>query len=104
MALCTLCAAFLAYDLRGSKLSLEDRLSTLAAIVGENSSAALEFSDPTTATEVLQRPPFGADRWSPHASTTGPDTCSPAIVVQYHPAAWTVLLRLQASHKTTTIL
>ncbi len=53
LALCTLCAAFLAYDLRGSKLSLEDRLSTLAAIVGENSSAALEFSDPTTATEVL---------------------------------------------------
>ena len=53
LALCTLCAAFLAYDLRGSKLSLEDRLSTLAAIVGENSAAALEFSDPTTATEVL---------------------------------------------------
>jgi PAS domain S-box-containing protein len=53
LALCTLCAAFLAYDLRGSKLSLEDRLSTLAAIVGENSAAALEFSDSTTATEVL---------------------------------------------------
>ncbi len=54
MALCTLCAAFLAYDLRDSKRSLEDRLSTLAAIVGENSAAALEFHDPKAASDVLR--------------------------------------------------
>jgi len=53
MALCILCVAFLAYDLRGSRLSVEDRLSTLASIVGENSTAALQFLDPTAAAGVL---------------------------------------------------
>jgi PAS domain S-box-containing protein len=53
MALCTLCAAFLTYDLRASRLSVKDRLSTLAAIVGENSAAALIFRDPAAASDVL---------------------------------------------------
>lgn len=53
VALCILYAAFLAYDLHGSRLSLEDRVSTLAAIVGENSAATLEFRDTAAASEIL---------------------------------------------------
>jgi diguanylate cyclase (GGDEF)-like protein len=54
LALATLTAAFLLLDSFSSRSQLQSRLSTLADVVGQNSTAALHFSDSTAATEVLQ--------------------------------------------------
>jgi diguanylate cyclase (GGDEF)-like protein len=54
VASATLMAAFLAYDSVNSHTQLESRLSTLANIVGQNSTAALLFDDRAAAVEVLQ--------------------------------------------------
>jgi PAS domain S-box-containing protein len=54
IALCVLCASILTYDLRSSRVSLSDRLSTLAAVLGDNSAAALAFHDGDAATDVLK--------------------------------------------------
>jgi len=53
-ALATLTAAFLVLDSLSARAQLQSRLSTLADIVGQNSTAALHFSDSTAAVEVLQ--------------------------------------------------
>ena len=53
-SLATLTAAFLVLDTLSARAQLQSRLSTLADIVGQNSTAALHFSDSTAAVEVLQ--------------------------------------------------
>ena len=54
MAVATLMATFLAFDSISSRVQLQSRLSTLAEIVGQNSTAALNFEDRDAAVEVLQ--------------------------------------------------
>jgi diguanylate cyclase (GGDEF)-like protein len=54
MASVTLMFAFLAFDSVTSHTQLKDRLATLADIVGQNSTAALNFDDQQAALEVLQ--------------------------------------------------
>jgi len=54
VASATLMGALLAYDSVSSHEQLENRLSTLANIVGQNSTAALLFDDRAAAMEVLQ--------------------------------------------------
>jgi GGDEF domain-containing protein len=53
-ALGTLTAALLVFDSIGSRALLQNRLSTLADVVGQNSTAALNFNDPPAAVEVLE--------------------------------------------------
>ena len=47
-------AAFLAYDLVTYRRAMENDLSTLADLIGSNSTAALTFNDPKAAKEILQ--------------------------------------------------
>src|SRR5580704_6748203 len=47
-------AAFLAYDLVTYRSVMENDLSTLADLIGSNSTAALTFNDPGAAKEILQ--------------------------------------------------
>ena len=47
-------AAFLAYDLVTYRSGMENDLSTLADLIGSNSTAALTFNDPGAAKEILQ--------------------------------------------------
>ncbi|MGC2300351.1 MAG: diguanylate cyclase [Acidobacteriaceae bacterium] len=54
VASATLMGALLAYDSVSSHEQLQNRLSTLANIVGQNSTAALLFDDRAAAMEVLQ--------------------------------------------------
>jgi diguanylate cyclase (GGDEF)-like protein len=54
IALGTLTTAFLMVDSISSRDSLNARLSTLADVVGKNSTAALNFSDHAAASEVLE--------------------------------------------------
>jgi diguanylate cyclase (GGDEF)-like protein len=54
MALGTLMAAFLVFDNISSHSQLQNRLFTLADVVGQNSTAALNFNDSTAAVEVLE--------------------------------------------------
>jgi len=54
VASATLMAVFVAYDSMNAHTQLENRLSTLANIVGQNSAAALLFDDRPAAMEVLQ--------------------------------------------------
>ena len=54
MASVTLMFALLAFDSITSHAQLQDRLTTLADIVGQNSTAALNFDDHRAALEVLQ--------------------------------------------------
>jgi len=54
IALCTLLAALLVFDNTSSHSLLRSRLSTLAEIVGQNSSAALNFTDKDAAGEILE--------------------------------------------------
>ena len=53
MAAAVLIASFLAPDLVSAHSQLQGRLSTLADIVGQNSTAALNFDDRDAAMEVL---------------------------------------------------
>jgi diguanylate cyclase (GGDEF)-like protein len=54
IAAVTLMAAFLAFDSVNARAQLEARLRTLADVVSQNSTAALNFEDRAAATEVLQ--------------------------------------------------
>ncbi|MGB8885394.1 MAG: response regulator [Candidatus Korobacteraceae bacterium] len=54
LALCTLTSAFLLFDNARCRDELQSHLSTLAEVVGQNSRAALSFSDQPAATEVLR--------------------------------------------------
>lgn len=54
MSLATLTAAILVVDSISSRTLLENRLSALADVVGQNSNAALSFDDPPAAVEVLE--------------------------------------------------
>src|SRR5580658_4505467 len=54
IAVGTLTTAFLVLDNISSRDSLNARLSTLADVVGKNSTAALNFSDQTAAIDVLE--------------------------------------------------
>jgi signal transduction histidine kinase len=54
VALLLACGAFLSYDLVTFKASMIADLSSAAAIVGHNSSAALTFDDPDSAARTLQ--------------------------------------------------
>jgi diguanylate cyclase (GGDEF)-like protein len=53
MAVVTLMTAFLAFDCVSSRSQLQIRLATLADILGQNSTAALDFEDRPAALEVL---------------------------------------------------
>jgi PAS domain S-box-containing protein len=53
VALLLACAAFGFYEVLTFRATMEQNLSTLADIIGDNSSAALDFSDPKAATETL---------------------------------------------------
>jgi len=53
VALFTLTAAFLIFDSISSRAALQEHMSTLADVVGQNSTAALNFNDPSAAMEVL---------------------------------------------------
>ena len=54
LALCTLTSAFLLLDNVRSRRDRQSQLSTLADVVGQNSTAALRFRSQTAATEVLR--------------------------------------------------
>jgi len=54
MAVGTLMTAFLVFDSISSRALLNARLATLADVVGQNSTAALNFGDPAAAVEVLE--------------------------------------------------
>ena len=54
MAAGTLLGAFLVFDSISSRAQLQRRLTTLADVVGQNSTAALNFEDHAAAGEVLQ--------------------------------------------------
>jgi diguanylate cyclase (GGDEF)-like protein len=54
MALGTLMTAFLVFDTISSRSLLQSRLSALGDVVGQNSTAALNFNDRTAAVEVLE--------------------------------------------------
>ncbi len=54
MAVATMLIALLIFDSVSSRSLLEDRLSTLADVVGQNSTAALNFNDQPAAREVLE--------------------------------------------------
>ena len=54
MALGTLTVATLVFDNASSRIRLQNRLSTLADVVGQNSTAALNFDDASAAVEVLE--------------------------------------------------
>ncbi|HTP69160.1 MAG TPA: EAL domain-containing protein [Dongiaceae bacterium] len=54
MALGTLTLAILVFDGASTRTKLQDRLSTLADVVGQNSTAALSFDDAPAAGEVLE--------------------------------------------------
>jgi PAS domain S-box-containing protein len=53
VALLLACGAFAAYEVMTFRATMEQDLSTLAEIIGNNSSAALDFADPKTAKETL---------------------------------------------------
>ena len=54
IGLATLVTTLLAFDSLSSQQLLQNRISTLADIVGQNSTAALNFNDKAAAVEVLQ--------------------------------------------------
>lgn len=54
IALATLTVALLLFDSVSSRALLQNRLSTLADVVGQNSTAALSFDDPHAAIEILE--------------------------------------------------
>src|SRR5579862_7905563 len=54
MASVSLMGTFVVIDSSSTHLQLRSRLSTLANVVGQNSTAALKFDDRQAATEVLQ--------------------------------------------------
>jgi len=54
LASVTLMAAFVEFDTISSRALLQSRLTTLADVVGQNSTAALNFDDRTAAVEVLE--------------------------------------------------
>jgi diguanylate cyclase len=53
-ALVTLTVAFLIFDAISYRALLQNRLATLADVVGQNSTAALSFDDPAAAVEILE--------------------------------------------------
>ena len=52
-ALLLVCVVFVAYDISSSRQRLVSEMGMLADVVGQNSTAAVSFSDPKTATETL---------------------------------------------------
>ena len=54
VALLLACAAFVGYELMVFRTGIVDELSTTAAIVGDNSAAALAFDDPASAQQTLR--------------------------------------------------
>jgi C4-dicarboxylate-specific signal transduction histidine kinase len=53
VALLLACVAFSSYEVMTFRAAMVENLSTLAEIIGNNSSAALDFADPKTAKETL---------------------------------------------------
>ncbi len=53
VALFLACAAFVIYDVVSFRRVMADNLSSLAAVIGDSSTAALTFNDPSVAREVL---------------------------------------------------
>ena len=53
VALLLACLAFASYEVMTFRATMEQNLSTLAEIIGNNSSAALDFGDPKAAKETL---------------------------------------------------
>src|SRR5688572_8776196 len=54
VALLLACAAFVGYERLVFRDAIVDELSTTAAIVGDNSAAALAFDDPASAYQTLK--------------------------------------------------
>ena len=54
IALFLACAAFVAFDRAKSKKTMVDNLQILAEVIGNNSTAALEFDDPESAGKTLE--------------------------------------------------
>ncbi len=79
MALVTLTLALLIFDNISSRSLLQNRLSTLADIVGQNATAALNFNDPPAAVEVL-----GALRADPPIVSACLYDISGQLFAQYH--------------------
>src|SRR6266850_4169647 len=53
IALVLSCASFIVYDQIFSRRAMAQDLRSLAEIVGSNSTAAITFNDPDSATEIL---------------------------------------------------
>jgi len=53
VALLLACAGFVAYEVAAYRGELTKNLTTLAQIIGDNSSGALDFNDPKTAEDIL---------------------------------------------------
>ena len=79
LASITLMAAFLVFDSISSRSLLQSRLSTLADIIGQNSTAALSFNDEPAAVEVL-----GALRTEPPVVSGCLYDPSGHLFAQYH--------------------
>src|ERR1035441_143364 len=84
MALGTLTASLLVSDNISSRALLQNRLSALADVVGQNSTAALNFNDPAAAVEVLE-----ALRAEPPVITACLYDSSGILFAQYHRQART---------------
>jgi signal transduction histidine kinase/ActR/RegA family two-component response regulator len=54
VALLLACMAFVAYEMVAFRKDMVSNLSSVAAVIGENSAAALAFDDPQSAVETLQ--------------------------------------------------
>lgn len=52
-ALALACGAFVAYDVASFRRELVEKVGSLAAVVGHNTTAALEFNDPKSAADTL---------------------------------------------------
>src|SRR6266478_7246926 len=53
IALVLSCASFIVYDQSFSRRAMVQDLSSLAEVIGSNSTAAITFTDPDSATEIL---------------------------------------------------
>ena len=53
VALLLACAGFVAYEVIAFRQTMTRNLTTLAQIIGDNSSGALDFNDPKAAQDIL---------------------------------------------------
>jgi PAS domain S-box-containing protein len=78
VALLLACVAFVLYDLVTFRRAMTRDLSTLAEIIGQNSTAALAFNDPNSAREILS-----ALRAKPHITSACTYTWDGEVFARY---------------------